>query len=140
LQQELIEQATRITFARTPQLPPEKPILVAFLFRQVFALIRTGGASALVAKNTISQGDTRVSGLQWICKNGGIISSAVKRLALPGDAAVGSALSTSPEARMNFDCYPDGRHCSTIDSFLFDDNGDDLPACLSQTIDGTSKG
>ena len=45
-------------------------------------------ALGLVATNTIAQGDTRSSGLRWICERGGEIYRATKRVKWPGDAAV----------------------------------------------------
>ncbi len=44
---------------------------VAHFYRRAFDLIRTGGAFGLIATNTIAQGDTRGTGLRWICKHGG---------------------------------------------------------------------
>ena len=62
--------------------------LVAHFFRRAFDLIRAGGAFGLIATNTIGQGDTRSTGLRWICKHGGTIYAARKRLKWPGEAAV----------------------------------------------------
>src|SRR5439155_12349098 len=41
--------------------------LVAHFFRRAFNLIRHQGAFGLIATNTIGQGDTRSTGLRWIC-------------------------------------------------------------------------
>jgi len=62
--------------------------LVAFFFRQCFQLLSNNGAAGLVATNTIHQGDTRDSGLRWICMNACQIYSASKRLPWPGQASV----------------------------------------------------
>lgn len=62
--------------------------LVAHFFRRAFALLRKGGAYGLIATNTIAQGDTRATGLQWICANGGNIFEARRRYRWPGLAAV----------------------------------------------------
>ncbi|MFM7675526.1 MAG: Eco57I restriction-modification methylase domain-containing protein, partial [Synechococcus sp.] len=62
--------------------------LVAHFFRRCFQLLRPGGALGLIATNTIAQGDTRSSGLRWICLNGGTIYAARKRHKWPGVAAV----------------------------------------------------
>jgi hypothetical protein len=43
---------------------------------------------SLIATNTIAQGDTRSSGLTWICLNEGQIYSARKRYKWPGVATV----------------------------------------------------
>ena len=62
--------------------------LVAHFFRRAFDLVRKDGAVGLIATNTIGQGDTRSTGLRWICKNGGVIYSARRRIKWPGQAAV----------------------------------------------------
>jgi hypothetical protein len=62
--------------------------LVAHFFRLAFTLLRSTGCAGLIATNTIAQGDTRASGLGFICKHGGTIYRAVKRLKWPGEAAV----------------------------------------------------
>ena len=62
--------------------------LVAHFYRRAFDLLRGGGAFGLIATNTIAQGDTRSSGLRWICERGGTVYRAVKRVKWPGDAAV----------------------------------------------------
>ena len=62
--------------------------LVAHFFRRSFTLLRRGGTFGLIATNTIAQGDTRFSGLRWICRHEGVIFRAEKRLPWPGEAAV----------------------------------------------------
>ena len=62
--------------------------LVAHFFRRAFNLLRNRGTFGLIATNTIAQGDTRATGLRWICKNSGQIYRAVKRRKWPGLAAV----------------------------------------------------
>ena len=62
--------------------------LVAHFYRRAFNLIRDGGTFGLIATNTIAQGDTRSTGLRWICEYGGEIYRATRRVKWPGDAAV----------------------------------------------------
>ncbi len=62
--------------------------IVAFFFRQAFEIVRLGGAYGLIATNTIAQGDTRSTGLRFICQNGGVIYNATRRYKWPGLAAV----------------------------------------------------
>ena len=62
--------------------------LVAHFFRRAFDLVRPGGTFGLIATNTIAQGDTRSSGLRWICEHRGEIYRATKRYQWPGEAAV----------------------------------------------------
>lgn len=62
--------------------------LVAHFFRRAFDLIREEAAFGLIASNTIGQGDTRSTGLRYICTNGGSIYCARRRYKWPGEAAV----------------------------------------------------
>jgi hypothetical protein len=62
--------------------------LVAHFFRRGFDLLRKGGTLGLIATNTIAQGDTRSTGLRFICNNGGMIYNATRRYKWPGLAAV----------------------------------------------------
>ena len=73
------------------QLHPEShgnADLVTHFFRRCFDLLRPCGSLGLIATNTIAQGDTRSTGLRWICLNGGTIYAARKRFKWPGVAAV----------------------------------------------------
>jgi hypothetical protein len=62
--------------------------LVAFFFRRSFELLREHGTMGLISTNTIAQGDTRSTGLRFICNNGGLIYNATRRYKWPGLAAV----------------------------------------------------
>ncbi len=62
--------------------------IVAHFFRRAFDLLRRNGCFGLIATNSIAQGDTRTTGLRWICLNGGTIYSAKKRMKWAGQAAV----------------------------------------------------
>jgi hypothetical protein len=62
--------------------------IVAHFFRRAFTIVRKGGTFGLIATNTIAQGDTRSTGLRFICNNGGIIYNATRRYRWPGLAAV----------------------------------------------------
>ena len=50
--------------------------LVAHFYRRAFNLLRQDGCFGLIATNTIGQGDTRSTGLRWICTHGGTIFAA----------------------------------------------------------------
>ncbi len=62
--------------------------LVAHFFRRGFDLLCDAGTFGLIATNTIGQGDTRSTGLRWICTHGGHIFAATRRKKWPGQAAV----------------------------------------------------
>ena len=104
--------------------------IVAHFFRRSFHLLRKGGTLGLIATNTIGQGDTRLAGLRWICKNGGAIYNVRKRVRWPGEASVIVSV-----VNIGKNCYPhpykiDGRQVSEISAFLFHQGGHDDPTRL----------
>lgn len=61
---------------------------VAHFFRRAGYLLGDHGTLGLIATNTIAQGDTRSTGLQWLVGNGATIYDATRTLTWPGEAAV----------------------------------------------------
>ena len=106
--------------------------LAAHFFRRAFGLLREGGALGLVATNTIAQGDTRSTGLRWICENGGAIYRARRRIEWPGEAAV--VVTTLHILKGDYEELSslDGRETARITAFLFDRGGHDDPARLAE--------
>ena len=104
--------------------------LVAHFFRCAFDLLREDGTFGLIATNTIAQGDTRSTGLRWICNNGGTIYGARCRLKWPGEAAV--VVSVVHISKGGYEGLRglDGREVDTISAFLFHQGGHDDPARL----------
>ena len=104
--------------------------LVAHFFRRAFNLLREGGTLGLIATNTIGQGDTRSTGLRWICKHEGHIYQAKRRLKWPGEAAV--VVSVIHAAKGAYSCSRtlDGKDVETISAFLFHSGGHDDPERL----------
>jgi len=63
--------------------------LSAHFFRRTAVLIGAHGSLGLVATNTIAQGDTRATGLQYLVSHAGFtIFDATRSMPWPGDAAV----------------------------------------------------
>lgn len=62
--------------------------LVAFFMRRGYDLLRPGGALGFVTTNSVAQGDTREGGLGEICRSGGQIIAARRRVVWPGIASV----------------------------------------------------
>ena len=104
--------------------------LVSHFFRRAFTLVRDGGTFGLIATNTIAQGDTRSTGLRWICTHGGEIYHARRRLRWPGQAAV--VVSVVHVQRGPFDGTRLLDNASThgITAFLFHRGGHEDPARL----------
>ena len=104
--------------------------LVAHFFRRAFNLLREGGTLGLIATNTIGQGDTRSTGLRWICKHGGHIYRARRRLKWPGEAAVVVSVIHAAKGAYSGPRTLDGRDVETISAFLFHSGGHDDPERL----------
>ena len=104
--------------------------LVAHFFRRCFQLMRSGGALGLIATNTIAQGQTRSSGLRWICLNGGAIYAARKRYKWPGLAAVVVSVVHLFKGNYTGARLLDGRPVDKITAFLFSDGGHEDPMQL----------
>ena len=104
--------------------------LVAHFFRRAFGLLRTGGTSGLIATNTIAQGDTRSTGLRWICTNGGEIYRTRRRVKWPGFAAVVVSVLHVHKGDFSGVKLLDGETVDTITAFLFHRGAHDDPARL----------
>jgi hypothetical protein len=105
--------------------------LVAHFFRRAFNLLRTNGTLGLIATNTIAQGDTRGSGLRWICANGGELYAVRKRIKWPGEAAVVVSVVYITKGRFEGIRLIDARPVDQITAFLFHAGGHDDPAQLA---------
>ena len=106
--------------------------IVAHFFKKSFDLIRKKGCVGLIATNTIGQGDTRTTGLQWIVRHGGQIYRADKRVQWPSDASVIVSIVYIQKEGAQTSLLLDGAPTSSISSFLFHDGGEDMPKTLSE--------
>ena len=104
--------------------------LVAHFFRRSFDLIRRNGVFGLIATNTIGQGDTRSTGLGWICHRGGEIFQATTRREWPGMAAVVVSVVHVAKGRASCPKFLDRKPVDQITAFLFHRGGHDDPARL----------
>ena len=104
--------------------------LVAHFFRRAFTLLRPGGCFGLIATNTIGQGDTRSTGLRWVCGHGGTIYRTRRNLKWPGQAAVTVNVVHIAKGAMAGPYFIDGRSVPIITAYLFHAGGSDDPARL----------
>jgi len=109
--------------------------LVAHFFRRAFSLLRRDGCFGLIATNTICQGDTRATGLRWICTHGGTIYRTRKRYKWPGQAAVIVSILhvTRGNSSPPFDL--DGRLVPLITAYLFHAGGHENPYLMKANSD-----
>jgi hypothetical protein len=114
--------------------------LVAHFFRRVFSLLRPAGCLGLIATNTIGQGDTRSSGLKWICNNGGTIYRATKRVRWPGEAAVIVSVVHVYRGELRGPFLLDGRQVGKITAYLFHSGSNEDPFHLEANSDKSFAG
>ena len=69
-----------------------KADLVTYFLRRNYEILKVGGFQSIITTNSISEGDTRVVGLENILSSGGEINFAIKSTKWPGIAAVYVAL------------------------------------------------
>jgi hypothetical protein len=105
--------------------------LVAHFFRRAFTLLRDNGVLGLIATNTIAQGDTRSTGLRWICTHGGEVFAVRRRAKWPGMAAVVVSIVHLTKGRYKGRKHIDDREVENISAFLFHRGGHDDPARLA---------
>ena len=104
--------------------------LVAHFFRRAFDHVRKDGTFGLIATNTIAQGDTRSTGLRWICENGGEIYQARRRVKWPGLAAVVVSVLHVHKGPFAGAKRLDDEVVETITAFLFHRGGHEDPGRL----------
>ena len=105
--------------------------LVAHFFRRCFDLLRPGGSLGLIATNTIAQGDTRSTGLRWICTHGGTIYAARKRYKWPGVAAVVVSVVHVFKGAYTGKKWMDGQPVEKITAVLFGNGNHEDPKPLA---------
>lgn len=108
--------------------------LVAHFFRRSFDLLRNDGAFGLIATNTIGQGDTRATGLRWICVHGGEIYAVTRRVKWPGLAAVIVSVLHISKGTYAGPKRLDDEQVGIITAFLFHRGGHDDPARLRENV------
>ena len=114
--------------------------IVAHFLRRAFDLLRKGRTFGLIATNTIAQGDTRTTGLRWICNHGGDVFCGRKRVKWPGMAAVVVSVLHVMKGRFEGQQLLDDREVERITSFLFHRGGHDDPVRLLANADRTFLG
>jgi hypothetical protein len=114
--------------------------LVAHFYRRGFNLLRKDGTFGLIATNTIGQGDTRSTGLRWICTHEGKIYNARKRVKWPGRAAVVVSVVHVVNGTWSHERLLDGHPVDTITAYLFHTGSNEDPAQLGENAGKSFQG
>lgn len=94
--------------------------LVAYFFRRNFDLLSAAGRLGLIATDTISQGDTRESGLLVIRRTGGHINFATRSLKWPGVANIQVSLICIKKGEKPNKCLLNNKEVTQITDYLDD--------------------
>ncbi|MBN8656041.1 MAG: N-6 DNA methylase [Anaerolineae bacterium] len=114
--------------------------IVAHFFRRTFDLVRDKGTLGLIATNTIAQGDTRSTGLRWLCKHSGEIYQVRRRVRWPGLAAVIVSVVHIIKGEHHNVNLLDSRRVNKITAFLFHRGEHDDPIRLIANADKSFQG
>lgn len=114
--------------------------LVAHFFRRGFDVLRQTGCFGLIATKTISHGDTRTTGLRWICTHGGTIYCARKRHKWPGQAVVIVSIVWGARDHKDGPFDLDGRLVPLISAYLFHAGGHENPSVLQENSSKSFQG
>lgn len=82
-----------------------KPDFVSYFYRRDFDIIKIQGFISLIATNSISQGDTRKSSIEYIIQNNGILNFAAPSINWPGEANTTVSLTTIAKERTDLNFY-----------------------------------
>lgn len=92
--------------------------LVVHFFRRGWTMLRPEGGSGFLATNSIAEGDSRQSGLEWLVRDGAVIYAAYPSEAWPGKAAVVTSRVHIRRGRWKGDRVLSGTTVSEISPFL----------------------
>ncbi len=95
----------------------------AYFYRKSFELLAKYGCLGLIATKSISESDTRTSGLEFILSHGGIIYRAIISIPWPGEAAVIISIIHITKKIWNGEIIRNNQSVSVISSSL-DENFD----------------
>jgi hypothetical protein len=114
--------------------------LIAFFIRRNFEIINYNSFESLIATNTISEGDTRESGIEQILKRDASINYAETSKKWPGKANVTITLITIYKGKFIRESLFNGKKVLSINSFLDDQIVGTKPFILFQNKDKSFEG
>jgi len=110
--------------------------LAAHFFRRAYAFLRSFGTFGLIATDTISQGDTRETGLEFLLtKANAKIYRAQRRIVWPGQAQTLVSTIHIYKGNEELPSILDGRDVSRISAFIREGDFDAAPTQLSDNQD-----
>ena len=95
--------------------------MVVFFMRRMHGILKTGGSLALIATNSIREGNVRRDGLEYLLREGAQINFAVRGVKWPGSANVMVSLLALRKGVDVEKPLLDGKPVSRINAFLEED-------------------
>ena len=108
--------------------------LCAFFFRRVAELLGKNGTAGLLATTSVAQGDSRTTGLGWICRRGGIIYDAARSLPWPGTANTSVSIVHFSVGSPRAEAMLDGVRVRRITSYLTTRGSENPPHVLASNV------
>ncbi len=118
-----------LEWVKTEFAPVGSCDLVTYFFRRIFELLKPEGFQALLATNTIAQGNAREGGLDVILQKGGNINFAIRSMRWPGVAAVEVAIVALHKGKWRKERFLGNKKVNFISSYIdeTDTIGDPFP-------------
>lgn len=110
---------------------------VAYFFRRAFEILKKQGAFGLISTNSVSQGDTRSSGLRVICNQDCELYKVQKRVMWQGTAAVVPSISHGYNGKYVQQKFLNDKPVNKITAFFFHTGGNDDPKPLLYNSNGS---
>jgi hypothetical protein len=114
--------------------------LVGYFFRRIFDIVKPQGFQALIATNTIAQGEAREGSLDVILNKGGSINFAVRSMKWPGLAAVDVSLVNIFKGKWKQQYILGSKPVKQITAYLDDAETTENPYPLLQNADKSFQG
>jgi len=121
-----------LNWVKTEYAPAGSCDLVTYFFRRIYELLKPNGFQALLATNTIAQGNAREGGLDVILKKGGNIIFAIRSMKWPGEAGVQVSLVSIYKGEWKRERFLGNKKVSYISSYLDDSKDIGNPFPLKQ--------
>ncbi len=106
--------------------------LAVYFLRRIDQIVRRNGFFSVITTNTISQGDSRAGGLQFLCDQGSNIVFARKSIKWPGQAALEVSLLSVCSGNWTRNRVLDGRPVDEINSMLAESAEELTPVRLAE--------
>jgi SAM-dependent methyltransferase len=121
MRQELGDEYVERIFKTFPEIENQQIDFASHWFRLAHKNLQKSGRAGLVGTNSIGQGKSRVSSLDYILQNGGFIHDAISSQDWSGDASVDVSIvnwSLKESTKESTPCYLDNYEVNSISSSL----------------------